>query len=330
MSGLLREIELTTLAVAPEEQVAVRLAGWGEHWIENWIPRFFEDDAARKIQKFYRKKGFRSLNRRIRSLVTERPPSLLQLVHRPPLLPFRGLVRTGEGEITDVYNFGRSTRHGIQQFSQYHRWNRLPERGLQRNAYLRPLRVPLHSPFLPELRDTGYHPSLQHGIDEAATILNRHPMVSTDLRRYDHFLLQFDDATMPAPQPPPHYQVFARTTRREGAVAFHASDSKDLLSYEKQQKRNDQLVRFLHKVKQQKADNPLRLVKTNDELSKVRGSLVQTGRDGGGGLLQTGGGGGGGGLERPQMSLVEVLRLLEETTDANIIDELIDYILHSF
>ena len=159
-------------------------------------------------------------------------------------------------------------------------------------------------------------------------------MVSTDLRRYDHFLLQFDDATMPAPQPPPHYQVFARTTRREGVVAFHASDSKDLLSYEKQQKRNDQVVRFLHKVKQQKADNPLRLVKTNDELSKVRGSLVQTGGGGGGGggLLQTGdgGGGSGGGLERSQMPLVEVLRLLEETTDANIIDEVIDYVLHSF
>jgi hypothetical protein len=176
------------------------------------------------------------------------------------------------------------------------------------------------------LRDTGYHPTLQQGIDEAAVILNRHPMVSTDLRRYNHFLVQFDDATMPAPQPPPHYQVFARTTRREGVDAFHASGSKDLLSYEKQQKVNDRLVRILQRIKLQKADHPLQLVKTNEELAKVRG----------GGLMPMGGGGGGaeglvpmgGGVQ--EQRLLEILRLLEEMTDANVIDELIDYIFQSF
>lgn len=325
MSGVLREIEL--VAALPEVGVTVRLAGWGEHLIENWFPRFFPDEAARKIQKFYRRKGFRDFNRRIRTYIMPRPPSLLPpFVHRPHLLPFRGLVRTRQGELADVYNFGRHARHGIQQFSQYHRWNPLPEGGLVRNAHLRPLRLPLHSPFLPELRDTGYHPTLQQGIDEAAVILNRHPMVSTDLRRYNHFLVQFDDATMPAPQPPPHYQVFARTTRREGVDAFHASGSKDLLSYEKQQKVNDRLVRILQRIKLQKADHPLQLVKTNEELAKVRG----------GGLMPMGGGGGGaeglvpmgGGVQ--EQRLLEILRLLEEMTDANVIDELIDYIFQSF
>ena len=342
MSGLLSKAATlgTVVEETTPEGVAVKLIGWVEkHIMEDWF-KSREERAAYGLQKFYHTKlKGNALNRRIRRVD----------------FPFRGLLRTPHGEISDAFHFGRPHQRQFHQFVQHREYLRPCNCGyhnLYRNIS-RPVRF-LHGPFLPEL-SLGQLPDT---LEEAASRLTTHPS-ATDLRSYNHFIVQMSRRFEIDQGTAPHFRVFTRTTRVEGDAPFQGSISRELSSFEDQQKLNYRLHRFLEKVKRQNADNPLRLVKTDEDVKLTEEkSLIKRregcgGGGGGGGLrintdvIPRGGslarkGGGGGGLERQikpfseqdpierQRTLHSVLQLLEGITDPNILDELIDFIFESF
>jgi hypothetical protein len=343
-------IELTTLGTLAEETtpegVAIKFIGWVEkHITEGWF-KSREDRAAHVLQKFYHTKlKGNALHRRIRRVD----------------FPFRGLLRTPHGEISDAFHFGRPHQRQFHQFVQHREYLRPCNCGYH-NLYRkisRPVRF-LHGPFLPEL-SLGRLPDT---LEEAASRLTTHPS-ATDLRSYNHFIVQMSRRFEIDQGTAPHFRVFTRTTRVEGDAPFQGSISRELSSFEKQQKLNYRLHRFLEKVKRLNADDPLRLVKTDEEvkLAEEKSLIKRRGGGGGGGglrintdVIPRGGGGGGlrintdviprggagGGLERQikpfseqdaierQRTLHSVLQLLEGITDPNVLDELIDFIFESF